>query len=296
MTSRVALLPTPGDPLQLAYWRRNFERVWAAEVDDLAVLTSRQDHGFAIGHLLASTDAEYVMLCEDDAYVRRPGAVDAAFARIESGECDVIGSPRGSASAALIEAAGRSFPLLTASETGESGHALWPCFLFARRSDLLATDRHFGARNWAIGEEVLGLTAAAPMSADTFVSTSWQLRTLNVCPVGQYRATDAAQVANWSAAPWFHVGSLSTGWGMSFGPGITPVPLIGQDILELERRASWWWRFWRTAPDGVERDEYGEGLRALIVAWGLDQSRIEGWERTYQPFVTWNEQDRSAHL
>ena len=34
------------------------------------------------------------MLCEDDAYVRDPAAVDFAFAAIEEGLTDIVGSPR----------------------------------------------------------------------------------------------------------------------------------------------------------------------------------------------------------
>src|SRR5687767_5934940 len=97
---RAALLPTPGDPFMLAYWLRNFE-TWADHVDKLVVLVNgfdpadhdelrrlivnhgtpatvkaqfserRMGHDGALRWLLENTEADHVVLCEDDAYVRK---------------------------------------------------------------------------------------------------------------------------------------------------------------------------------------------------------------------------------
>src|SRR5439155_9908952 len=109
---RAALLPTPGNPAMLAYWLRNFE-TWREHVDELLVLVNggsvdipsdpkirivqmpmRVGHDNAIRWLLENTDADHVVLCEDDAYVRYPEGVNRAFSAIELGRCDIVGSPR----------------------------------------------------------------------------------------------------------------------------------------------------------------------------------------------------------
>ncbi len=224
---RAALLPTPGDPFLVAYWLRNF-RVWRREVDVLRVLVNGQadchaldliaaevaaaggefdwlpemtDHGVLLGELIDGCDADTVLLVEDDAYVRNPQMVAACFQRIERGEVEVVGSPRGCASAFLLERAERRWPELPATGTEDTGHALWPSFLFARRETLLATDRNFGAQSWQAGELVPGLRARAPepVSADTFVATSYQLRDRRVpiALVPQYRLSQPAFFRSW---------------------------------------------------------------------------------------------------
>jgi len=44
--------------------------------------------------LMANTEADLVVWCEDDAYVRRPAAINEAFEDIEANAFDLVGSPR----------------------------------------------------------------------------------------------------------------------------------------------------------------------------------------------------------
>jgi hypothetical protein len=227
---RAALLPTPGDPFMLAYWLRNYE-TWAAAVDDLVVLVNGQTdpevlaydraiveaaggrffstpdrigHDGAILRLLQLTGARHVVLCEDDAYVRKPAEVARAFARIEDGELDIIGSPRHEdyASSPL-----QVWPDELTKEHEEVRRGFWPAFLFIARDDLLSTDRIFGDRRWNIGNTIAGLdmpvtrdlceyVGISPnyIHLDTLFGTTFQLRARNpkVELVHHVRLFDAA--------------------------------------------------------------------------------------------------------
>ena len=318
--TRVALLPAGPDPFLIAYWFRNFRQIWADEVDELHVLVcgqsdpeakryirafagpkvtinfhpARLDHGRALGLLMGMTSAEYVLFCEDDAYVRRNGEIAARFHRLEAG-LDIIGGPRGNASMEIIEAAQTRFGDHWIAKTGEAGHALWPCFLFARRSALLATDRQYGARQWLPGEMIRGLnlTARTVLSADTFASTTYQLRAngARIEVEGQYRVTNTSQMSEWiTEAPWFHVGSLSSGYGAALGDDSGSVSIPNDDSSDWARRISWWERFARTAdglPDHLAH--YRAEIVALIERSGLARSDIDGWGQAYQGWITWQE-------
>ena len=316
---RAALLPAGPDPFLLAYWFRNFERVWADEVDELHVLvcgqsdpyakayiagfgskkvrirfhTKRLDHGQALGILMDGIAAEHVVFLEDDAYVRRSGEIASRFHRLDS--VDVIGSPRGNASHEIIEAAETRFGEVWTASTGEAGHALWPCFLFARRDVLEATDRHYGARNWTRGQRVKGLnlTARDNLSADTFGSATYQLRAnqARIEIEGQYRVTSTAQMSEWvTNAPWFHVGSLSSGYGDVIGDDSGSVAVRDQHGGDWARRVSWWERFARTAdslPDHL--NHYRAEIASFVERSGISRGDIDGWTQAYQGWITWQE-------
>ena len=318
--SGVALLPSGPDPFLLAYWFRNFHRVWASEVDELHVLVcgqadpeaiayiaalaspkvrisfheQRMDHGQAIGLLMDGTDAEYVVLLEDDAYVRRTGAIASRFQRLEAG-LDIIGGPRGNASHEIIEAAATRFGDHWIADTGEAGHALWPCFLFARREVLLDTDRQYGARQWVAGELVKGLnlTARDKLSADTFASTTYQLRAngARIEIEGQYRVTNTGQMSEWvTQAPWFHVGSLSSGYGYVIADDSGGTGIRDSVANDWARRVSWWERFARTA-EGLPTHlaHYRAEIAEFVRGAGLSRGDIDGWTSAYQGWITWQE-------
>ncbi len=320
---RAALLPTPGDPFLLRYWLRNFE-TWREEVDELIVLVNGQadpvildymrslvegvggrflsgptmlGHGEAIGALVETTTADYILLCEDDAYIRRPGAVDARFRRLERDEVDVIGSSRGSASMELIAAANEAFGPDVDTPSGEVGPSLWPCLLFARREVLRATDRNYAAQRWPAKTMVPGLGKfPVETSADTFGGTSYQLRAQGrrIGWESAYRATTFGPVKWWVERldpPWVHIGSLST--GALFGNG--PVHIDGPTDLtghqEWSRRLHWWDRFERTTDALPEiRARYRVALQDLHDQLGPPVDDWLGmWETLYAPWVTWAE-------
>jgi hypothetical protein len=247
---RAALLPTPGDPFMLAYWLRNFE-TWREHVDELVVFVNganpddydtlhamvrdaggrflwsshRAGHDGALRALLEhGTKAEHVVLCEDDAYVRHPKAVDEAFRKVITGHTDIVGSPRHEdyASSPL-----QVWPDRLTTNHEEVRRGLWPAFLFMRRADLLATDRQFGDRRWNLGQTIEGLGIAvtpelcafvgiAPdyIHLDTLFGTTFQLRSegLRVELIHHVRLFDAAAAEKWIAEdpPWLHVTGLST--------------------------------------------------------------------------------------
>lgn len=266
---RAALLPTPGNPQMLAYWLRNFE-TWREHVDELLILINggedynvrdpkirivhtpmRMGHDGTMRWLLEITDAEYIVLCEDDAYVRHPGAVGGTFWAIENGFTDLVGSPRHEDYAGQTQDWGPYVP----GDLAELRHGLWPAFLFARRADLLATDRIFGDRRWNVGETIAGWGTITPEACafvgiapdyihlDTLFGTTFQLRAagLRTELVHHVRLFDGAAAEEWIAEdpPWFHVTGLST---LDQYLTLGDLPDWDENGGLWARRAAWWRR------------------------------------------------------
>jgi glycosyltransferase involved in cell wall biosynthesis len=315
---RAALLPTPGDPFMLAYWLRNFE-TWSEHVDELVVLVNgpiddsrpevleavaraggrslsvpyRLGHDGALRWLLENTKADHVVLCEDDAYVRHPKAVDEAFRKVITGHTDIVGSPRheDDASSPL-----QVWPDRLTTDHEEVRRGLWPAFLFARRTDLLATDRIFGDRRWNLGETIEGLgipvtrelcefVGIAPdyIHLDTLFGTTFQLRSegLRVELVHHVRLFDAAAAEQWIAEdpPWFHVTGLST---LDQFLGADTLPDSGL----WERRVAWWVR--TLAHKDMEMASVRtRDIIAAIIRHRLDSAAIAEWTDRFEPWVTW---------
>jgi hypothetical protein len=331
---RAVLLPTPGDPYLLRYWAANFV-TWADRVDGLLVAVNgqndpealgyieallarlrspalhvglsvypeRTDHGVLLGRLLDHCGADTVMLAEEDAYVREPASIDRFFEQVERRDCDVVGSPRGSASMSLIAEGWKRWPGSPPTASCDEGNGLWPCFLFARREDLAATDGHFGARRWERGERIAGLDLVAgvdiddsvELSCDTFVSTAWQLRAsgLRIRHVPQYRVCDPGFLGLWldHDPQWFHVGSLSSGLGMAFAGGHALIEEGTTGGREWARRICWWRRFLETAPAEVcpgMRDGYAAGLDELAGVTGAE-AHVASWQALFEGWVNWDE-------
>jgi hypothetical protein len=318
--TRAALLPAGADPFLNAYWLRHFER-WADEVDELRMMvcgadartkkylrsiagpkviltfSERIDHGLAIRTLIEATSADLVMLCEDDAFVRRHGAVSEAFGWIEAGGWDIVACPRASMTQDLREVAASRFGWLDSS-SGEGGPAFWPCFFFGRREDLLATDRHFGAAAWQPGDTIPGLdyTANAETAADTFSGTSFQLRKagLRVKVMPQYRA-NLSKMVDWvhEDIPWFHVGSLSSGFGYYFLAGLTPedeerhAQSIRNDLFDWNKRMAWWEKVSETTDLPKLGAEYREALAQFKSRTGMRASDVEPWRHLFDRLTAW---------
>lgn len=316
--TRAALLPAGSDPFLNAYWLRNYA-TWADHVDELHVLVcgplepevlayteaiiaavpratlhhvdQRIRHGAAIDLLLDMTQADHVMLCEDDAYIRRPSVVGECFALAEAGV--MVATPRGYAGNEATAAANARF--------GPSafGHSFWPCFLFVARENLLATDRHFGAKVWEPGDYSAALdhTFRERDASDTFVSASYQLRAQGLTPelLDNHRVGDVKIPAD---APWFHVGSLSAGHGWGF------MGTLGPDEYQAELtavrslpptfacgRVSWWQRAWERHNGEIAayHDRYGDALRHFMDDIGVSQPEVDAMQRTNDMLITWAE-------
>lgn len=320
---RAALLPAGPDPFLIADWLRHFEH-WSDEMDELRILVlgspdtganawlaarlppkveitfrdNRLEHGSAIRELLNQTTADHVMLCEDDAFIRRPGSVDAAFREVEEGRSDIVGSPRYSVAPEIAAAAEARFGTPPVTASGESGHSLWPCFLFAKRDLLLSTDGNFGSHGWPVGElsPELHYIPQAENAGDTFVHATYQLRDAGarIAWRPQYRA-DLDKMDEWLTQdpPWFHVGSLSAGYGYVFlGPADGSFERIAREVRkdpwDWHKRVAWWQRSLSLA-DGLpeQRERYVADLERFTQLAGLQRKDIARWAAIFAEWVTW---------
>lgn len=318
---RTALLPTPGDPFMVAYWLRNFE-TWRDQVDELIVLVNGQTDGVIldqikrqvtnvggtihttehrIGHaqsmnwLLEFCQTEHFVMCEDDAYVRRPDAIGAHFYRIENGVTDLVGSPRHEDYAGQYQEWGPYVP----GDLAELRHGLWPAFLFGRRDDLLATDRAFGDRLWRLGENVAGwgpVTQEAvdfiglypdAIHLDTFFGTTFQLRAkgLRTELVHHVRTYDAQATEEWIAEdpPWFHVTNLSTLDQVLSGQPVETIPDIG-NREQWARRIAWWLRT-TDVDSGLAGGERRIALWQFAERAGITQDSFLAWDALFDRYA-----------
>ncbi len=317
---RAALLPTPGDPFMVRYWLRNFE-TWRDQVDELVVFVNGQQdpkalaevvraveeaggrvlttsastgHDGAIWSLLNLTSADYVVLCEDDAYVRRPAAIGRAFHRIERGFVDIIGSPRHEDYAGQFVTFGAYEP----GSLDELRKGLWPTFLFAKRADLLATDQVFGDQRWDVGEMVEGWGVVTPAAAafvgidksyihlDTFFGTTFQLRAagLRTDLIHHVRLFDVIAAESWlpEDPPWFHITGLST---LSDVLGGGPLPDMSETGGLWTRRMAWWMTT-TTGPGAQDRlDVLTDACKRLNI---VDRD-LWAWVDRLEAWVTWTE-------
>lgn len=314
--TRAALLPAGSDPYLLAYWLRHY-KAWAGSVDELHIAVCgvlapdvlayieaiiddaggilyhlpRTAHGVVLEYLVSKTQADYLLLCEDDAFIRKPGEVAEAFGAIESGTVDVIATPRDSfATKEVVQAAQKRF--------GEDATAFWPCFLFVSRENLLKTDGDYSGTIWEAGDTVPSLNhvCLAENCADTFVSASWQLRDLGL----RVELRDNHRVVgpvDWVDPPWFHVGSLSSGYGYMWMGNMKPkvyVQQIGilQTILDdAYNRMSWWQRAWSCWDGSIPEHHaaYEAGFRRLMDDVGLTQEGVDATRQAFDRLVTWAE-------
>jgi len=333
---RQALLPAGGDPFLLAYWLRHYAQLWADEVDHLRIAVCgtapeamdyittrvgevphasveflpRTEHGSVLRYLVDTTSADHVMFCEDDAFVREPGVVDSRFGVIESLAVDVVGTARTNASPNLVARAEERFGPPPRTESGETGLSLYPCFLFIRRSDI--PDGVLGGRSWGPGEYLpaLDYTTVAEEGCDTFTYPSWELRArgLRISSESAYRSDSAHSGPgrrnvdggeNRGHAPWFHVGSLSTGYGMAFMAGTGPEAYAGlvrdvsrpSELYDWHKRMSWWTRIADCTQGELPafHDRYDAELWRFMTDVGADHFEVTRWRRAYDPLVTWRE-------
>lgn len=327
-----AILPTPGDPYLIEHWLRNYEQTWQGEVDELRVLINLQPlapvrewikgrvearggiymetpdqapygHGHALRLLVDSTDADVVMLCEDDCRVRYRGAVQQRFDRIERGEADVIGGPRTSMTPGINMAASRKFPVDNCEVDGGQGFGMWPAFVFVRKECLLATDQNYGVRAWSKGEYVEPVDWVCPEDdkecADTFGWCALQLRAkYKVVADVQFKGPDQWQ--SWldrgRDMPWFHIGSLSSSANLCEGEhaelmDATEVGPGSGEETEWGNRLYWWSRCFRTTQQAFPEyaDAYAQGLTRLRDSKHVREEAIQRWEGVADRLVTWDE-------
>lgn len=299
------MLPAGPDPFLLTAWLRNF-RTWSSKVDRLYVIVCgqtdrklkayiraevkaagatlvgfapRQDHGIALGQVMAHVTEDLVMLCEDDAFVREPGKIDECFERIERDEVDVVGCPRSSGTDEVITLANARFGHVLAPVTSEMGPLFWPCFLFAKRADLEAIGNY---SVWA-GDALLGQTFGSEQVMDTFGYASLMLREngARVRIEPNYRV-DRAKINRWNSPPWFHVGSLSTGYGTYIcGPRAHNdiwAQLRESDLEDWCKRVAFWEYLGENGDDlGETRGKYLASVAELARETNMNRVVINDW-------------------
>jgi hypothetical protein len=285
--STAALLPTPGDPKLARYWLNNYRQKWQGEVDELHVLINgsasaehlyrsvgarvtvinrKLGHGQAMRALLDDCSAETVVFVEDDAFVREPGAISERL-RLAGSGC-VVGCPRGGMDPVIGQAAETKWGPVVGPD-GSSGHGLWPAFLFARRSDLMDTDRRFESWTWSQGEPIPGLGFQVPssMTTDTMTAVAFQLRD-RVPIVLDVNYKELYQKQFPGSAPWFHAGGLSN------DPDSAREGMGDSNEGRDWAHRFWWWR------------RIGYDHREQIARAGVD---VDYWTPIIEPWINWDE-------
>lgn len=250
--------------------------------------------GLPLKELALIAKEDYIMLLEEDGFIFESGEVDRCFKMIENGECDIVGSPRGSCGQEVWEASKVKYGL-DYSGYGDMGPNWWPNFFFCKKADLLKTDLNFGSIAFQPGEyyKELDYTFKELNNGDTFVWTSMQLRALGLKAksVPQHKA-DPFEIThketreqNWHPTQqpfkWLHAGSLSSGIkGYLSGA----IPDVSNDSAkqDMESRVA----FWSIAVENTEGfDEfkklYIQGIMNLVENAQLNKERIARKKQIY---------------
>jgi hypothetical protein len=319
---RAALLPTPGDPFILAYWLRNYE-TWRQHVDELIVYVNGQtdpemveydrriieEHGGRMiyapdtaGHdgalltMMDATTADLVVWCEDDAYVRRPEFIADAFEDIEAGRYDLVGTPRHEDYVGQWQEWGEYQP----GALIELRRGLWPTFLFARRADLMATDRWWLDHQWNLGETITDWGVVTPEACkyvglsdkyvhlDSFFGMTFQLRArgLRTRLIHHVRLFDALATEQWLAEdpPFFHITNIST---LSSIEAEDPTTLPDMDPHGgLWTRRMAWWRHVAGVSDRPDVFHRVMALTRFAARAGMDPFVIAEWQRRFAAWET----------
>ena len=171
----------------------------------------------------------------------------------------------------------------------EVRRTLWPAMLFARISDLRATDQNFGDRIWRVGEIIPGVGVCTDEMAaivgvgpdrihlETFSGTTFELRAREkrIELVHHVRIADLAAAQHWLAAdpPWFHITGSTTMphvWG-SLPP--EQIPDYGPGGGQWVPRVAWWQRIVRRSDD-PQRDNYLARFAAFRDRIGIDPDAV----------------------
>ena len=314
--TRVTFTSCGGDAIVmlLCFWF--FEHIWQDEVDKYYICYNAKiddkvvkflekriannpkvewiyfDHGIGNGppitECLKHCKEDLIMLLEDDGYIFKKGIVDKCFKRIEDGEVDAVGSPRGSCGNEIWEASGKKYNE-EYTAYGDVGPNYWPNFLFLKRADLEKTDKDFGSKRWEVGEysPELDHTFKEANCGDTFVWACVQLRAMGVRfgKVPQWKAAPfepylkEAKQGYWIEEPfgWIHAGSLSSGWNGLLAGQYQPDQIDESAKREIETRVA----FWTIASDLEPYEEikefkenYKQGIENLIRHYQLDREKI----------------------
>lgn len=313
--TRSALVTCGGDCFLALVMLKLFER-WESEVDKLYIcynadidksivdfVKSRYDqnpktefiyvdHGLGFGipfnKCLEAGNEELLLLLEDDGFIFKKGLVDKMFKKIESGECDAIGSPRFSCSDGITEASKKKYNLVYEG-SGDRGPNFWPNFLFLKRADIMKTDLDFAGKGWKPGDYIkeIDLTCENEECGDTAVWLCMQLRALGLkfLDVGQRHAMPTEiedkvkGTFNYEEGyfGWIHGGSLSSGWNGFLDGKLTDTVPNEYGLMEFESRVAFWTIAVNLEPYeeiGEFKKKYLEGIDKMVEHYGMNKDRI----------------------
>ena len=243
-------------------------------------------NGMPVTEMVLLSQEDNILLLEDDGFIYTPGVVDGYFKKIESGETDLLGSPRYSYGE-VADAAKKKYNL-DYSGIGDRGFGWWPNFFFAKRTDLLKTDLDFGSKKYPKGEyfKELDHTFTEDCYTDTFTWASLQLRYmgLSIEEIPQFHASPTEMEdkrdgkMNWEnnkTPSYIHGGSLSTSWN-GYLSGKEPDVSNENAVRELETRISWW-QICSDVIEGYEefKKQYKLGIVTLVSKGNLNDKRIK---------------------
>lgn len=331
--SRAAFLPSVGDPFPLLHTIKYFNNIWQDEVDSLYIIVAsvveqevvnlllpllnhpkmkvtcicqELQHGAAIDEMLERCTEDNILLIEDDSIIFKKGIVDHYFNLIESGEVDMIGSPRMSCHPKIAEMVQKKYHL-DYSGYGDKGPAYWPCFLWVKKEDLLHTDRDFKTHIWQPGDNICGHIVDETIFGDTFVHTSVQLRDmgLRILDIPQYHCGPDDFINRRVQRGIFdrhcgylHFGSLSSGIGSyllddenialayrSHRPKVystLATPQSDTDKIEMTRRVAWWLEAYKSPfPDCTWKELYIKAINKLVTQFSISSIDINTWRDIY---------------
>ena len=321
--TRAAFISAGGDPFLILFMLRLFKR-WRDEVDQLYVcynavispeisdylrkeftkdskvtwiFVPRQlGFGQPINECLAACTEDLILLLEDDGFIYKQGLVDQMFKKIETGECDALGSPRFSCTDGIANATKKKYHL-SYSGTDDVGPNYWPNFFFVKRKDLLKTDLDFAGKGWKKGDYIkeLDLNCAEAEAGDTFVWTSIQLRAqgIKIKDIPQHHAspTEIEDIPlkrynhKRGFNGWIHGGSLSSGWSQFLVD--PPAAPTGVSIQEFETRAAFWEIASETeeVPDKEFTAKFLAGIQNYVEKCRLDRKRIDQKKKFYRKLM-----------
>jgi hypothetical protein len=268
-------------PLNVIY---EFLRKWEQKPKIRLIFTPNGiGNGPPITQMLFNSKEESLLLIENDSFIFTPGIVAGWFQVVESGEKDIVGSPR-YAAGEIAQAAKVKYHL-DYSGVGDKGFGWWPSFFVCKRADLLKTDLDFGSKEYVKDTYYKELHHAMIDTSytDTFTWTSLQLRWMGLksydIPQNHAYPFDFMKgdhMTLWDKDPeYIHGGSLSSGWNGYLNKK-SPVVNTEMEVYDLETRVA----FWKLVADngtGYEgfRNVYKIAIQNLILKAGLNWTRIE---------------------
>ena len=208
------ILPTPGDPLLLLSWYKNFltyehlidecliyvnhinrylytpltdehlkkletfynEKISHPKIKITIDTSCPNEHGRALSKFIKTQNClnEVLLFMEDDNYIYNNNNLKTDLEQVKNGTYDLIGIPRHFCSGHLVD---------YMKKIGDEYVGFWPTSFIVSRKELLKTDLNFDCSYWEANEKIPYLSKYdhvfdKPTEGDTMVGLSLQLKEL----------------------------------------------------------------------------------------------------------------------